>query len=271
MNGYLIYRKEDYRKNRWFANHIIEIFKLNNLNVELLIFEHILIVQKTNVLIYYKNKELNKYDFVLNRTRDYNLAYTFEKLNYKVFNNSKLSRITNDKYSSYQFCTNLGINSLATELYFNGIKFHDKVCVKKRNGYGGSEVYLVNGQKELDQFDDNYIVQKYNDKIIGDIRTYIINNKIIASIIRKKNEDFRTNVSLGAIAELYVISKELEDMINIILSNLKCDFVGIDFLIDEANNLYFNEIEDVVGCRSLYDKSDIDIIKILSNYIKSEL
>ena len=37
-------------------------------------------------------------------------------------------------------------------------------------------------------------------------------------------------------------------------------YVGIDFIIDKNNHLIFNEVEDVVGSRMLYNTSNIDIV-----------
>ena len=270
MKGYLIYRNEDYNKNKWFANHIIEIFSNNNIYVELLIYEHIKLVCNNNLSIIYKDKLLNKYDFVINRSRDYLVTYHFELLNYKVFNNSNVVRIANDKFLSHQLCNSVGVNSLDTQIYSLNNEYIYPICIKKRDGYGGNNVYLINNKNELLDY-NNYIVQPYNSNIIGDIRTYIINNNIVGSIIRTKNNDFRTNVSLGANVELYNIDNKLEILINKILETNHYDFVGIDFLIDNNNELYFNEIEDVVGCRSLYDKSDIDIVILLVDYIKNNI
>ena len=46
--------------------------------------------------------------------------------------------------------------------------------------------------------------------------------------------------------------------------------VSIDFIIDDNDQLIFNEIEDVVGARMLYKCSDIDIVREYLSYIKKE-
>jgi len=48
------------------------------------------------------------------------------------------------------------------------------------------------------------------------------------------------------------------------------DMVGIDFILDDNGNLVFNEIEDVVGARMLYQCSDIDIVKEYLSYISKK-
>ena len=44
-------------------------------------------------------------------------------------------------------------------------------------------------------------------------------------------------------------------------------YVGIDFILDDNNKFIFNEIEDVVGSRMLYQVSDIDIVDLYLNKI----
>lgn len=48
------------------------------------------------------------------------------------------------------------------------------------------------------------------------------------------------------------------------------DYIGIDFIFNE-NHLVFNEVEDTVGARMVYDKTDIDILKLYCEHIKNEL
>ena len=263
MKGYLIYNKVDYNKNIWFINHIINKFKSNNIIIKLLIHEDIII---NNNLI-----KLDKYDFIINRTRNHNISILFNKLNYKIYNKPNITYITNDKYLTYNLIKELNINCLPYNIYNNKLEYKLPIIIKKRDGHGGLQVHLINNNKELTKYNDTYLIQEYNKDIIGDIRVYIINNKVITSIIRLKNNDFRTNASLGAIVKEYTITPKLNKLLDIILSNNQYDFVGIDFLIDDKDNLYFNEIEDVVGCRSLYQLGHIDIIDELVKYIKEDI
>ena len=47
--------------------------------------------------------------------------------------------------------------------------------------------------------------------------------------------------------------------------------VGIDFLIGQDGHLYFNEIEDIVGSRTLSHVSDLNILKEYVTYIKDHI
>ena len=45
---------------------------------------------------------------------------------------------------------------------------------------------------------------------------------------------------------------------------------GIDFLLGEDGNLYFNELEEMVGSRMLYKVTNQDIVKDYVHWIKHD-
>ena len=55
-----------------------------------------------------------------------------------------------------------------------------------------------------------------------------------------------------------------------IIGEFDFGLVGIDFLIDEQEDFVFNEIEDVVGARMLYQVSDINLLHEYFVYILSQ-
>ena len=105
----------------------------------------------------------------------------------------------------------------------------------------------------------------------SDLRVYVIGNKILASVLRESNEGFRANFSLGGNVSLYDLSDDEKKLINNIIDLFDFDMVGIDFILDDNGNLVFNEIEDVVGARMLYQCSDIDIVKEYLSYISKKI
>ena len=144
--------------------------------------------------------------------------------------------------------------------------------MKSRAGHGGSEVLLINCKEEASRIDNSnnaYIYQKYIPNN-GDVRLYVLDNRVIAAIKRKSDKDFRNNYSLGGRVELFEPSKEMEELAIQISKLLKADYVGVDFLL--TNDGYFvNEIEDPVGARMLYRTSDIDIIKLFVDCISKKV
>ena len=86
-------------------------------------------------------------------------------------------------------------------------------------------------------------------------------DSVLTSIERMVVEgDFRANVSLGAKPRVVVPPQTvLEDAIKV-AKLLNSDFIGVDFLLTDDGYI-INEIEDVVGMRSVYKLTDIDPFK----------
>ena len=90
---------------------------------------------------------------------------------------------------------------------------------------------------------------------------------MIGAIRRFSQTDFRANYCLGGEIEWYDLTKEQKQLVEKILEHLSCDYVGIDFMIDEKGKWIFNEIEDVVGSRSLYTLKKVDTAKLYIEHI----
>ena len=68
----------------------------------------------------------------------------------------------------------------------------------------------------------------------------------------------------------YELSASEQALVLKIASLLKFDYIGIDFVFNEGK-IVFNEIEDSVGARMVYEKTDIDILRLYCDYIKKEM
>ena len=60
-------------------------------------------------------------------------------------------------------------------------------------------------------------------------------------------------------------------MVQKIVDMFSFGLVGIDFLIDEKGAFVFNEIEDVVGARMLYQLTDINLVERYFKYILKQI
>lgn len=237
MSGILIYTKEEALRNS-FA---IEKFK-ENLDVILV-----------------DDSYRGNADFVINRTNDYKIGEYFENKGVRVFNPSTLSKLANDKQLCYDFMQKHNIPILET--HYKGVP----VVKKPIDGHGGNGVQLLNC---AENFEDNYVYQKPCDTLGKDLRVWVIGNKIVTAILRKSDSDFRSNFCLGGNAIPYSLNEKEIELIKKIITLVKSDYIGIDFLFNN-NELVFNEIEDTVGARMVYSKTDIDIIKIYCEHIKN--
>ena len=70
---------------------------------------------------------------------------------------------------------------------------------------------------------------------------------------------------------MYSLSAEeqgrLQKIIDLV-TPLGADYYGVDFVFDNGRAI-FNELEDAVGARMIYDLTDTDIIEMYIQYIKS--
>lgn len=197
-------------------------------------------------------------EYVINRTNDYRTSQYYEQQGVRVFNPSELSRLANNKQLCYDFMEQNGIEILPTRI-------STPPFVKKPvDGHGGQGVVLCSS---ADDYDENMVCQKPASDLGRDLRVWVICGEIIASILRVSNTDFRSNYCLGGEAVPYTLSSSETKQIKKIISLIKGDYYGIDFVFNNGR-IVFNEIEDTVGARMVYDKTDIDIIKLYCDYIK---
>ena len=239
MSGVLIYTNKEAKRNRFS----IEKF-----------------IQKLDVKLVDESFRGDA-DFVINRTNDYKIAEYFESRGIRVFNPSSLSKIANDKQKCYEFMKENGIEIMP-------INYKGVPAVKKKiDGHGGIDVYMLD---KAEPFEDGYVYQKPCDTLGRDVRVWLIGGKIIASILRSSDTDFRSNFCLGGKASEYTLTDDDRALVYKIADLLDYDYIGIDFIFNNGR-LVFNEIEDTVGARMVYSLTDIDIISLYCDYIKEEL
>ncbi len=87
---------------------------------------------------------------------------------------------------------------------------------------------------------------------------FVLGNEVIGAVLRESTSSFKANYTLGGTVRPYLLNESELELVGRISSSLKADFIGIDFLLNKQGELLFNEIEDVVGCRSLYSTSDVN-------------
>lgn len=239
MSGVLIYTKEEAQRNGFAVKKFVE-----NLGVSLV-----------------DESYQGNADFVINRTNNYKVAECFEQKGIRVFNPSSLSRLANDKQCCYEFMSDNGIEIMP--INYSGVP----VVKKKIDGHGGTEVEMLTAAED---FQKGYVYQKPCDTLGKDLRVWVIGGEIITAILRESKTDFRSNFCLGGSAMPYTLSSDEKQLVKRINALVKSDYIGIDFVFNNGR-LVFNEIEDTVGARMVYDQTDIDILSLYCDYIKEEL
>ncbi len=201
-------------------------------------------------------------DFVINRTNNAEIAEKFESRGIRVFNPCALTRLANNKQDCYEFMQKNGIEIMPVN------QTEPPLVEKPADGKGGAGVRLIkSGRVEIKP---GYVYQKPASDLGKDLRVWLIGGKIICAVLRKSETDFRSNYCLGGTAQIYNLSNNERALVYKIASLIKYDYIGIDFVFD-GGRAVFNEIEDTVGARMVYDKTDIDILRLYCEYIKEEM
>lgn len=276
MKAWLLYDKFRMERNISYINIYFEECKKRNIKLKLILVEDIEFGIKNNKFtLLHKGNICDMPHFVIMRTVNSLLTKHFELMGVPVFNNSFVSSICNDKQKTYQYVSGANIEIIDTNFFkkrdCNSIKYPS--VVKPSFGSGGENVFLVTNENEFKKAinsipDDNIVIQKPASDLGKDLRVYVIKDKIIASILRVSNSDFRSNYSLGGSAKVYNLNSEEKSIIYKIIGLFDFGLVGIDFIFNEGKIL-FNEIEDVVGARMLYSITDINIVSLyLDSIIK---
>lgn len=243
MSGILIYSKEEAQRNSFS----IEKYK-ENLDIKLILQEEIDFSCPA--------------DFVINRTNSFEIAEKFEKRGIRVFNPSSLTKLANNKQLCYEFMQKNDIEILPVDYKT------PPLVMKPVDGKGGKNVTLITEGNIPEK--EGYVYQKAAMDLGKDLRVWLIGGRIIAAILRESKTDFRANFCLGGNAGIYTLSDEETSLITKISSLVDYDYIGIDFVFNNGK-IVFNEIEDSVGARMIYSKTNMDIIKEYCEHIKNSI
>lgn len=244
MQGVLIYSAAEAKRNAF----VVEKY-LKELPLRLVLSEELTLQEKA--------------DFVVNRTDDWRIAAAFEQRGVRVFNSSTVSRIANDKALAYSFMQSHGVEVLPVN--YTGFP----AVLKKSFSKGGKDVRLVRSVEELPRDLSGWVVQQPCDTPGRDLRVYVLGGQIVLACLRR-GTGFLSNYCLGGSAEVYPLNDSERAAVQKIIGLFDFDFVGIDFLFHQGR-LVFNEIEDAVGARMVYDLTDLDIVSMYCRYIRRQM
>lgn len=279
--GWLIYSKNDMNGNRSYINWFIEEAWFANLKLELILREELTVGIFNNERAVFLRGEATKPDFAVIRTIDPMLNMHLEAFGITVFNSSYIACICNDKALTHHHMNNLGIPMVNTifikkQHTTNQPPVPYPFVVKETDGRGGKQVYLIKNNQEWQEcrnqtVANELILQSCDVQPGKDIRVFIIGNEIVGAVLRKNVKDFRANYKLGGSAYWYNLNVKERKMIQKITDHFSFDFAGIDFLIGTDGEILLNEIEDVVGSRTLSAVSNINTLQQYVTHIKNRL
>ncbi|WP_405344911.1 RimK family alpha-L-glutamate ligase [Ruminococcus sp.] len=281
MTGWIVYDSKQYERNRWFAEEL-QKHCLSFCDAKLIITERLSFGISDNCpSMLYDNTPISAPDFVIMRSIFPLLSDFLETAGARVFNDSTTARICNDKRLTHLSVLRSGVRMMDT-LFFDRDYFSQNdlsalsypAVVKSASGHGGKEVFFVNSSDELltavsSIHDSRFLIQNPFSPSGQDLRVYVLGGRVIGSALRT-SDSLKSNFSLGGKATFHTLAAHEQSAVSAVLAALPFspDFIGIDFLYGGAD-LIFNEIEDVVGTRMLYETSDLDPASLYVSYIKN--
>ncbi|SCW45987.1 gamma-F420-2:alpha-L-glutamate ligase [Ruminococcaceae bacterium YRB3002] len=281
LRCWVLYDSAQYAKNKWFADRLVEAGS-EYFEAVLIITERLRFGTEDGRIVFkYDGINTMPPDIAISRTIWPQLSVALELAGVRVYNNSEVSRICNDKALTYLYTAQHGIQSIDTKVFDK--RFESEcgaerypVIVKSSMGHGGSEVLLVNGDDEyrtaVEQIrGDGFVEQPLCEPAGRDVRVYVMGGKILAAALRSSDSSYKSNYSLGGHATAYELRDSDRELVAKIIGAVpaEMDFVGIDFLLC-GDRLLFNEIEDVVGTRMMYEVYNMDAAALFTRYIAAK-
>lgn len=294
MNAWIIYYLDGADYNRQYINFYIEEGKKLGIDVKLILVEDLEFgVRDNRWFLQYQNMEIAYPDFIIFRAIHPLLNKQLEMMGIPVFNNSFVSELCNDKAKTYQYLAKTGIKMVDSCFYRNNqVKevietINTPTIIKAVDGHGGSQVFLWDNSNDLSSNcnrlqkseelktqilkgigSSDVVLQPLIGSKNQDLRVYVIGKEIIAAVLRTAKGGFKSNFSLGGEVCKYELQDDERKIVHRIIEQFNFGLVGIDFIIGDERELIFNEVEDVVGSRMLYQCApEINIVELYLKYI----
>lgn len=277
--GWLVYRKEDINRNQRFIKLLLHAAEKREIKLSLVHLEELTWKISGNESPFTRGGQQSP-DFLINRSVSPWLNELAEFSGIRSFNTSFAARLANDKRLTHAFLQKTGIRMADTAAVSPEALSPDNhpdfpFVIKDPYGRGGAGVYFIHNEWDLlhclSQINySELLVQPLSGNPGKDLRVYIVGNEIQGAVLREttSSSELRANLSTGGTSRSYVLNEAEKKQIHAITSSIKLDFAGIDFLFDKDGTLLFNEMEDAVGCRSLYMNSSVDIADVFLEYVQ---
>jgi gamma-F420-2:alpha-L-glutamate ligase len=272
INGWLIYSKQDAFENKAYIEWFIEEGKKQSMQIELILREQLSIgIYQNKHSVMYQGANVELPEFAIVRTVEPLVNRMLEELGVKVFNSSTVSEICNNKARTYLEVAKLGIPMVQTifikkENLTPTPPMSVPFVIKEVAGRGGKQVTYMENLIKWYEFTQHitgseFVIQSTNVQLGKDLRVFVVGREIVGAVLRESKSDFRANYKLGGSATWYPLRVDEKELIMKIITSFDFGMVGIDFLIGHHGELLFNEIEDVVGSRTLSAVSDVNILE----------
>lgn len=229
-------------------------------------------------------------DFILYIDKDPYVLAMLDKLGVRVFDKEESIRLCDDKMLTYITLSGNGIrmpksiagplnysNEVSETFITNLTAVLSLPLVAKLNfGSMGSNVYLINTVDELRNFEqvhrfDPRLYQEFISASRGkDYRLIVINGKFVAGMMRKNDNDFRSNIGAGGMGISVEIPANYIEIAEKAAKILKLDYCGVDILDDNGSPVLC-EVNSNAFLAGIEKTTGINVAKAYVEHILKEL
>ena len=191
-------------------------------------------------------------DFAIFWDKDILLARRLEKMGLRLFNSSASIETCDDKGQTAIALLDGGIRTpktfLSPKAYpafgCTDMAFLRKaeealgypMVIKENRGSFGQQVHLVNNSYEAERLiasfkEHPFIMQEYIEESAGrDVRVNVVGGRVVASMYRYNDNDFRSNITNGGSMKKYEASEAQAKIAIDACKAIGLDFAGVDVL-----------------------------------------
>lgn len=231
-------------------------------------------------------------DFALFWDKDTHLAQRLEDSGLRLFNTARAIELCDNKVLTYMRLAQCGIpfpESYASPKAFSAINTDSSgfvanaakrlglpFIIKEAYGSFGQQVHLAHSLDEAYAVirslgGREFVMQRFVKESCGrDVRINVVGGRVIASIYRYNDNDFRSNISNGGKMKEYRVSEAQEKLAVDACRALGLDFGGVDVLFD-GDVPTVCEVNSNPHFKSTYDCTGVDMSLYIMEYIKESL
>jgi RimK family alpha-L-glutamate ligase len=205
--------------------------------------------------------------------------HRLENLGVRVVNSASSIERTVDKYYTSFLLADGGIptpRTIVTEDFkaaADACKEMGDVVIKPLFGSEGKGIVRVTDEETayrvLRSWELNrYIccIQEYIPHYREDIRAFVVGDRIVAAM-RRRGEQWKTNVSQGAEIKSIHLDGEMEQLALKAAKLIHLDYAGVDLMKAEDGRIYVVEINSIPGWRGLQKTTSINISDSIVSHI----
>ena len=233
-----------------------------------------------------------KPDLVLFWDKDVYLAKRLEGLGIRLFNSA----------ASVEICDNKILTALTLQgnvktpktviapKTFEGVGYTKKDFLKKaieilslpvviKEAYGsfGQQVYLAKTLSEAEAIVDKlghkeFLLQEFVKTSEGrDVRVNVVGGKVVSSMLRYNENDFRSNITNGGSMKKYDISPAWANAAVKACETIGLDFAGVDVMFGENDEPMICEVNSNPHFKSSFECNGVDMSMCIMSYVKEQM